>query len=470
MAKRRVTMLKDRLKTVIKAVGGTNVKISEFAGMAAPNIGKLTNGSRVPARQSSTAHKLGYGIYGFCEANGKLDVLCETVGCSPAIGEKNIRKALLDWIYEDVLVLDAHTEKFTQRLNDLISTVGVSVSEICAGIGTATTLLDTYCSGGKIPTRRSKYLVSICGFLYRHARNTGNLGSVAELLGVRESDLSDESTSLMIRDWLIGKNDDAGTKAAASIIRQIAAPAPTPVLLPEFDTVAKADILSEKTVFYTGTSGLQRAVIRFLGNAAKKPGSELLLYSDQSMEWMQQVRFIPKWQSLMRKCLKNGVRIKIIHNIDRDPSEMLFALQNWLPLYMTGLIESYYRPDTSGSRFCHTVFISEDDCIDGFCTVGTERDCVYRYSSDGEYIGHIRRSYEKLTHSVKPLVKFERGLFKPSKEYEVFDCGDVRIYISYKEVVVFRTSAPQCSFVLKHNYLIQIFSLYARSFGQKMTV
>ena len=51
-AKRRVRMLKDRLKTVIKAVGGTNVKISEYAGMAAPNIGKQTNGSRVPARQS----------------------------------------------------------------------------------------------------------------------------------------------------------------------------------------------------------------------------------------------------------------------------------------------------------------------------------------------------------------------------------------------------------------------------------
>ena len=84
-------MLKDRLKAVIKAVGGTNVKISEYAGMAAPNIGKLTNGSRIPARQSSTAHKLGYGIYGFCEANGKLDVLCGTIGCSPAIGEKNIR-------------------------------------------------------------------------------------------------------------------------------------------------------------------------------------------------------------------------------------------------------------------------------------------------------------------------------------------------------------------------------------------
>ena len=292
MTKRRVKMLKDKLKTVIKAVGGTNVKISEFAGMAAPNIGKLTNGSRVPARQSSTEHKLGYGIYGFCEANGKLDVLCEMIGFSPAASEKNIRKALLDWIYEDVLVLDAHTEKFTQRLNDLISTVGVSVSEICAGIGIATTLLDTYCSGGKIPTRRSKYLVSICECLYRHAQNIGDLGSVAELLGVPESDLSDESASLMIRDWLIGKNDDAGNKAAASIIRQIAVPAPTPVLLPEFDTVAKADILSEKKVFYTGTSGLQRAVIRFLGNAAKKPGSELLLYSDQSMEWMQQHNYL----------------------------------------------------------------------------------------------------------------------------------------------------------------------------------
>lgn len=459
-------MLKDKLKTVIKAIGGSQVKISRYAEMSAPNIGKVTNGSRIPARKSSTAHKLGHGIYGFAEANGKLGVLCETIGCDPVIGEKKIRKALLDWLYEDVVELDERTEAFTGRLNDLISTVGIEIPEISGMTGSGHALLAAYCAGSKIPTRRSKFLLRVCEFLYARAKEENNLDAIAELTGVPESVFSDEGSVLLIRDWVLGVTDRDDSKAAAGVIKQMTAPPVMPVNLPEFGAVATPEILHESEREYVGISGLQRAVIRFLGNAAQKPGSELLLYSDQSMEWMQ-ARFTPKWQTLMRECLKNGVRMKIIHNIDRDPSEMLFALQSWLPLYMTGLIEPYYRTDTGGSRFCHTVFIGEDDCIDGFCTAGAEKDCVYRYSTDGGYIEHIRRSYDRLLLGIKPLLKFERGDFTPRKQYTVYDLGEVRLYISYKEVVVLKRTAPQGFFTLKHPYLIRAFTMYAHNFGDE---
>ena len=458
-------MLKDKVKTIIKAVDGTIVKVAGYTGTSAANIGKLTSGTRIPARQSSTAYKFTHGIYSFSEVNGKIGVLCETIGCDPSIGEKKIRTALLDWLYEDVVELDDRTEGFKHKINSLLSVSGVSIPEVCATTGKDNTLLSAYCEGNKIPTRRSKYLIEICEGIYTHAKANNALEAVAELIGVPSSSLTDGSGGMVIREWLLGRSENTDLKAAANLIKQITAPAAPPKKLPEFSEVATDEILNENTMLYTGVSGLQRAVIRFLGNAAQHHGSELLLYSDQSMEWMQ-ARFTPKWQSLMVECLKNGVRMKIIHNIDRDPSEMLFALQNWLPLYMTGLIEPYYRTDISGSRFRHTVFISGNDCIDGFCTPGTERDCVYHYISDCEQVGNARRSYERLMFDAKPLLRFEHGVFNNDKQLAAYDCGDVRIYLSNKEVVVVKLTEPQCTFRLTHPYMIRAISMYAYNYGK----
>ena len=461
---KRRKMLKDKIKIIIKAVDGTIVKVAGYSGMAAANIGKLTNGSRIPARKSSTAYKLTNGIYGFSEANGKLGVLCETIGCDASAGKKKIRKALLDWLYEDVTELDDRTEGFTQRINSLMSVVGVSIPEVCKATGKDHSLLSAYCDGSKIPTRRSKYLVEICGGIYALAEDSGALESVAELLGIQSSVLTGGSGSMILRDWLLGRNEDRDLKAATSLIHSITAPTAPPKKLPGFGEAAPEEILSESKTLYVGIGGLQRAVIRFLGNAARCPGSELLLYSDQSMEWMQE-RFAAKWQSLMLECLKNGVRMKIIHNINRDPSEMLFAVQSWLPLYMTGLIEPYYRTDESGSRFCHTIFISGSDCIDGFCPSGAERGCLYHYITDSDSVGDVRRSYERLLSGIKPLLVYERGSFVTNRQYTVYDCGSVRIYLSYTEAVVVKLTEPCCSFTLKHPYLIRAISMYAYNFG-----
>lgn len=69
----------------------------------------------------------------------------------------------------------------------------------------------------------------------------------------------------------------------------------------------------------------------------------LLLYSDESTEWMTENReFALKWTQLMIDVLSKGNKIKIIHTISRDLDEMLTAIRQWMPLYMTGLIEPYF--------------------------------------------------------------------------------------------------------------------------------
>ena len=111
---------------------------------------------------------------------------------------------------------------------------------------------------------------------------------------------------------------------ASQLIRQIVTP-DEPPKLPDPAKIAEESASYGESDHYVGIQGLQRAVLRLLINAANNPGSEMLLYSDQSMEWMQ-ASFTPKWNSMMNKCLENNVRIKIVHRDNSTEKACVRAL------------------------------------------------------------------------------------------------------------------------------------------------
>ena len=106
--------------------------------------------------------------------------------------------------------------------------------------------------------------------------------------------------------------------------------------------------------------GKRRAAEFFLMEviAQDKPQT-LLLYSDEATDWMAADKdFAAKWADLMVRVLSKGIRITIIHTVSRDLDEMLNAIQQWMPLYMTGLIEPYYYPKKRDGLFKRTLFIA----------------------------------------------------------------------------------------------------------------
>lgn len=114
------------------------------------------------------------------------------------------------------------------------------------------------------------------------------------------------------------------------------------------------------TSLYYGVEGKREAVIRFLSIVLDKdkPG-DLLLYSDESMDWITQNKaFQVLWMNLMLRVISKGNHIKIIHNVNRNLNEMLEALSKWIPLYMTGAIEPYYYPKKRDGVCRRTMFIA----------------------------------------------------------------------------------------------------------------
>lgn len=456
-------MLKDRLKLLFRVIGGTTRSVAEYAGITYSNIGKITNGSRIPKKKlSSTTPKLLKGIYDFSAANDKLDALCKTIACDPSLDENNIKKVLLDWLYEDTPQPESSDVVFHERLSEIQTIVGIGSVELARLSGLS---MDTMkkISSSRAPSRNSKVLNNLSEVLLKLAEEKGVTDEVCAVMGITSNELSKMNPVPVFIDWLKGRTSANENYLISQFVNSFIDPIIIPRNLPEFEDVASEDILNDDNESYIGISGLQRAVIRFLGNAANKRTPELVLYSDQSMEWMQ-VSYTPKWLTLMRECLIKGVRIKIVHNLDRQPEEILFALKSWMPMYMTGLVESYYCTDTSGTRFSHSVFIGGDDCIEGFCTVGMEKDCIYHYTTDSKKTEHIKAYYNKMLSRAYPLITSENGLPVIRGNYKEYDCGKIKIHISTGNAVISKLTAPQMTFRFKHPYLLKIFSQYAQTF------
>ena len=95
----------------------------------------------------------------------------------------------------------------------------------------------------------------------------------------------------------------------------------------------------------------------------------------------------------MIRVLSRGNRIKIIHTVSRDLDEMLSAISQWMPLYMSGSIEPYFYPKKRDGIFKRTLFVAPETAAVVSNSVGDQasvaanvlyrdRDAVASFAAD----------------------------------------------------------------------------------------
>ena len=228
------------------------------------------------------------------------------------------------------------------------------------------------------------------------------------------------------------------------------------------------DFSDDKRTVYFGREGLRSAVLRFLTEAFQEKAQQILLYSDEEQGWMtEDSGFLRKWAVLMRACVRNGTQIRIIHNIDRDLSEMSEAIKNWLPLYMSGRIDSRYSTKPRGERFSYTVFLRPGRaCIKAARVRGTQAEGIYHYYQGRRELEICEKEYRGLLDSTRPLIKtvaadpeestaFHR-LPMPEMPYK-----NVRLHIGKDYAQITYADDPSRAFRITHPLLCHAFREYA---------
>lgn len=167
------------------------------------------------------------------------------------------------------------------------------------------------------------------------------------------------------------------------------------------------DLSGEAVSIYYGVEGKRAAAETFLQEVlACDKAQTLLLYSDEDTSWMTEPKYARKWAELMKNVIARGNKIKIIHTISRNLDEMLSAITQWMPLYMSGLIEPYYYPKKRDGIFKRTLFIASNTAALISNSIGEQflsaANVIYR---DKEAVCAFAEEFSQYLNLCRPLMR-----------------------------------------------------------------
>lgn len=416
-------------------MGITGVELAKFANCDRSLISRIKSGGRILEPSSKSIEKLVNGIFLFADDKNEMEKLISAVSC-PSENPKpdEIKNYILLYLYEGNRDKESKAQKrrkkaktasrsdeskaaYGTKLNAVINIADISNIRLSKMLHIDPSSISRFKKGLRIPKANKKLTDDICNVLFNRVWELGRISELLKLAGI-PAQLSADKEECYERfcGWLCDFEAEDTSSFVENLLDNISsfsADVKTP--LPAFDEAAPDKIIRDKKSVYFGTDGLRCAVIRFLGNAICAGAKELFLYSDQNIDWMtHDIAFRLKWMALMRECVGRGIKIHIIHNINRSLDEMSAAINSWLPLYMSGMIEPYYCNMQGESRFSTTVFLCPSvACISSVHVCGCEDKGIYRYDTDGETLKVYGMYYKKLFGMSKPLVRiyreYERG-------------------------------------------------------------
>ncbi len=411
-------MFKKNVGDILALLSASSADIAKCAKCDHSNISRMVSGARVPKCGGTGAQRLVDGIFTYADENGKMQLLCDYLKLDRSSTAKNVRRAIMEKLYEGTGESTRTADKkpgetervFGERLNMLMELTECSNISLGRQLHLDASYISRFRNGLRSPRPNSETLDGICAVLVKRCLAQDKEEKLCEILDVKRAPENDEGWyAEMLGGWLLEREAESDGNLAETFTESIDSFSLSNAFsLPAFEDVTDTVVTEAKDAVYFGREGLQNAVIRFLAAAINAPNSELWLYSDQNTDWLVQDRsFRVKWAALMFECVKRGIRIKIIHNIDRNPAEMLEALNSWLPLYMSGLIESFYCRKQRNSRFSNTFFLCPGlACIDGRNVAGHEDvDGRYRFDTEEAVLASQKAMFDALLEESDPLVR-----------------------------------------------------------------
>ncbi len=403
-------MLSERINILFRVLACNNTDIARYASCSSGNISKLKTGNREPLPSSRTIISFANGVYEYADYENMLSTLKELCG-SPDITRESIVPALIVWLYgSDEVVLPAYISEprskrdlalsrrqFGSRFDSAVSLLGLSNSSIADILNVDVSLISRYRSGIYSPHKNEHLAEKLSELLVFRAEKIGKTKELAELCGTDEARFDADT----VWTWLYDFSPERDSAKASALLHSL------DTMLQSLDIDDTVDDIPklQKAKIYYGLEGRKNAIVRFLNDAARE-GGELFIYSDEPSDGvLGDGNFFKLWTSLMANCVNRGVKIKIIHNLDRENNKTIMAINRWVPLYVSGMIEPYRFRLKRDVRFYHTLFLHAGKaCIHGFFP-SNSNDRWYEYITDSKRLEILQNEFDSILSATVPIMK-----------------------------------------------------------------
>lgn len=411
-------MFAERLNEICRLMDTPgNTELAAAMACKPTYVSLFRRGKRIPTPGSRAADRLLKGILILADEKQKTDLLYCLTGVAPSAGKAALLPALERYLLSDektrppkkagrrsnTTAEDA--ARLGRRLNAAMELLNISGARLSRLADMDASVLSRWRNGIRIPVTDPDALERVSRCLTHHAEARHRLDALSGLTGIPVPELASPSKMPSALAVWLSDPASAGASAIESFLQKISG-MPAPVMPPLPEHIPENDT---GTRTYRGPAGLQEAVLRFLRTCAAEKAPTLLLYSDQDISWMvRDPDFSRRWASLMAACIRNGSRIRIIHNIDRSLEEMTEAIGSWLPLYMTGQVEGWYCTRECGQRFSHTLFLAPGTALiyNWFAADGRQ-NALYHYETDPDVLAEYGQVYKDLAAASQPLIRMD---------------------------------------------------------------
>ena len=295
---------------------------------------------------------------------------------------------------------------FAERFDALMNIAEVSNSLLGRDVNMNPSYIGRLRSGARPLPKKHDYLSEMCRYLIRHIKKDYQMNALQKLTGISSDALaSPESASLYLEQWLLGQETDTSVATGRLIFGFSHLVSKT--ITVSADPLA-AKVPQKYAPYLYGNEGKRTAVEQFFMAILQETKPQtLLLFSDENMAWLyEDTAFSARWAELFTQVILKGNRVKIIHTISRDMNEMIEAVTKWIPMYMTGMIESYYYPRLRDGVFQRTLFIAPNTAAVVSSSVQQDTDGMLNlFITDRTALDAVVAEYERYYALCRPLVR-----------------------------------------------------------------
>ncbi|NQK68324.1 helix-turn-helix transcriptional regulator [Streptococcus suis] len=404
-------MFTSKVRFLLSQLEASNSDIAHYMAVNPSVVSRIRTGTSKPQKNSQAIQHFINGVYEFASHTNRLSILYSIIGDTIPNEQFQTKEALKLWLYNpEKTNLEKNGKSksyFGKKLTSLMSLLNISNIKLAKALNVDPSYISHFRSGKRVPQINNRIFKDLCEFLTNQIKSQKKYNELRELvLYQKPIPTNQEEIKQILITWL----SDTGTRLpllpVGNLFEQVSDLNIKIDPLPKISEIATEEIMHSSTETYHSTEGMRHAVLRLLTTAILK-GSEVWLYSDQSIDWMtEESNFLPRWSALMNHCISSGLKIKVIHNIHRENSELLSCIKFWLPLYLSGKIDSYYCKKEADVRFSNTLFICPGVCaIEATHVRGFEKYGNYKYYTTSYEIFSLQKQFDGLMKYSAPLLK-----------------------------------------------------------------
>ena len=405
---------KDTFNKLLKELNCTSRKLSINSGISESVISRYRSGERTPKKDSTQINKLINTLYNISHEQ------------ELKYTKEDIKNILLSTLQEDN---SFDYETLSKNLNNLIITLNININDLSKYIVFDSSHISRIRYGKTKPSDPISFSNKIANYILLKYNDTANIKRLSLLINnnITSNTLFDQIFTYLTSNNNSSNNEDNHINDFLNNLNNFD--------LNDYIKAIKFDQLKVPTIpFYKARTKnyyeleeMKQAEIDFLkATVLSKSKEDIFMCSDMPMEDMaKDIEFGKKWMFGIAMCLKKGLHLNIIHNLDRPFNEMMLGLESWIPIYMTGQVSPYYFKESKNNIYGHLNYTSGNYALYGECIKGYHDKGKYYLTSNSKEIEYYKNKTNYLLKKATPLMEIYTE--KDKDLYQTFLLNDSKI-------------------------------------------